>query len=163
MSRLRTVLVISVGIILVLASGYVSSFGQSCAGGACTLANESITGGGPKVCPAHVSVSVAYSIGDPSAQCSFSCLPAGYDSTYIPDPSPGTCESSTGGVGGSGPTAVTSVAQGTFNARDCKLHNTEITVTVLNAQGQRQTYTSPTIGLWSKLNPNGSGNDCPTP
>jgi hypothetical protein len=164
MRKSTSFFIIIVGVMLLLVAGYISSFGQTCTGGgACTLANESIVGGGPKVCPAQVSVSVSYSIANSSAQCSFFCSPSGYDTTFTPAASPGTCESTTGGVAGSPPSAVTSVAKGTFNANDCKLHNISIIVRVVNAQGLPSNYTSPTIGLWSKLNPNGSGNDCPTP
>lgn len=151
-------------IVLLALGGYVRLLAQTCTGGgACLLANEVVSGGGPKFCPAAVKVAVSYAINDPSFSCSFTCSPSGYDSTYTPAPSPGLCESTTGGVQGSPATAVTSVAQGTFNAKDCNLHNISIVVRVVNAQGLPSNYRSPTIGLWSKLNPNGSGNNCPTP
>jgi hypothetical protein len=143
---------ISVGVCLLFAG---TANAQDCCGSGCSppppppsptcvLTNPSIGGlPVPAACPSTVNVSVVWgSVVDSTLGCNFTCVMNTHDSAYA---TPGQCVTVIFPTG-TPPENETSTLKTTFNAFDHNFHYVGILTTVVDSNGIRTTYNSPTIG-----------------
>jgi hypothetical protein len=104
------------------------------------------TGGdGQKVCPAQVSVTNNFSISNFCYECTSSCIPVQFDSSFTPV----NCTSVYNHAPGSLAAVLASTSIGQFypSSTDCSWHYLHIQTTTVNAQNVKSQYVSNAIGL----------------